>query len=53
MARTNDTDLDLTVGVHARISPQAEDALKRRAKQEGIKPGTWIRQAIMRCLGLM
>ena len=50
---SEDSELDLTVGVHTRISHKAEDLLKKRAKAEGIKAGTWMRQAIYRGLGLL
>jgi len=46
-------ELDLTVLAHTRISRRASELLRKRAQQEGIKPGTWVRQQIYRGLGLI
>jgi hypothetical protein len=60
MLRTTDTDAedggdasDLSVGVHTRISPAAEDLIRERARQAGIKPATWVRIKIYEALGLL
>jgi len=60
MLRTPDTDADagadepgLSVGVHTRISPAADEMMKERAKGAGVKPATWVRIKIYEALGLL
>jgi len=61
MLRTPDTDAndgsddasDLSVGVHTRVSPAADDLIKERARQDGIKPATWVRIRIYEALGIL
>lgn len=58
MLRTPDTDApsdsdDLTVGLHTRVSPGADEMIRARARQSGIKPATWVRIKIYEALGIM
>lgn len=57
MLRTPDTDAsgdaDLSVGLHTRISPQADDMIKERARRAGLKAATWVRLQIYEALGLL
>jgi hypothetical protein len=62
MLRTPDTDAssegsddltDLTVGLHTRISPGAEEMIKDRARMDGVKAATWVRLRIYEALGIM
>lgn len=65
MLRTPDTDApsgasddltdltDLTVGLHTRVSPGADEMIKKRARLSGIKPATWVRLKIYEALGIL
>lgn len=62
MLRTPDTDAasdegpdqrDLTVGIQTRVSPRANEMIRERARQDGIKAATWVRIKIYEALGLM
>ena len=46
-------DLDLTQGIHSRISLQAETMIKDRAQKSGLKPSTWVRVTLYKALGLI
>lgn len=61
MLRTPDTDApsasddltDLTVGLHTRVSPGADEMIKKRARLSGVKPATWVRLQIYKALGIL
>ena len=62
MLRTPDADAnddgsddasDLSVGVHTRVSPAADDLIRERARRDGLKPATWVRIKIYEALGIL
>ena len=62
MLRTPDTDApsgasddltDLPVGLHTRVSPGADEMIKKRARLSGVKPATWVRLKIYEALGIL
>jgi hypothetical protein len=46
-------DLDLTKGIHARVSEEAWGRLCQAANKKGLKPATWIRVTLYKELGLI
>jgi hypothetical protein len=49
----SESDLDLTVPFHTRISARAQELLRERAQATGLKPATWGRIELYRALGLI
>jgi hypothetical protein len=51
--RSATNDMNLTVGVHTRVSEEAWALILRAAKGKGLLPATWIRVTLYKELGII